>query len=146
MITPKESLLIKNIIGHYMTSNNLYYDNNVEITRIMTKLKSIVSNDYNKEMTRKKAKFVLKKHYYERLAKNVCGVDNNNITLINKWGNKMSRKDYIQLARIIKDNTIINNNLFESISKKGFIDDLCDVLKQNNSKFDRLRFIDACND
>ena len=74
-ITPKESLLIKNIIRHYMTSNNLYYDNNVEITRIMTKLKSIVSNDYNKEMTRKKAKFVLKKHYYERLAKDVCGVN-----------------------------------------------------------------------
>ena len=68
------------------------------------------------------------------------------ITLINKLGNKMSRKDYIQLARIIKDNTIINNNLFESISKKGFIDDLCDVLKQDNINFDRLRFINACND
>ena len=73
-ITPKESMLIRFIIGHYMNDNNLYYDNNVEITRIMTKLKSIASNDYNKAMTRKKAKNVLKKHYYETLAKNVCGI------------------------------------------------------------------------
>ena len=57
-----------------------------------------------------------------------------------------SRRDYIALARIIKDNTIINNNLFESISKKSFINDLSDVLKQDNINFDRLRFIDACND
>ena len=53
----------------------------------------------------------------------------------------MSRKDYIQLARIIKDNTIDTN----SIDKYSFIEDLCDVLKQNNINFDRLRFIDACN-
>ena len=74
MITIKESLLIKNMIGHYMTSNNLYYDNNVEITRILTKLKEISQNDYDKEMTRKKAKYVFKKHYYERISKSICGV------------------------------------------------------------------------
>ena len=56
----------------------------------------------------------------------------------------MSRKDYIKLARIIKDNTLINNNLVEVMSKKRFIDDLCDILKQDNNNFDRLRFINAC--
>ena len=43
----------------------------------------------------------------------------------------MSRKDYIKLARIIKDNTIDTN----SIDKYSFIEDLCDVLKQNNINF-----------
>ena len=56
----------------------------------------------------------------------------------------MSRKDYIQLARIIKDNTMQDTQPI--INKVTFIDDLCDVLKQDNISFDRLRFIDACND
>ena len=56
----------------------------------------------------------------------------------------MSRKDYIQLARIIKDSTIINNNLFESISKKCLINSLCDMLKEDNPNFNRFRFLDAC--
>ena len=56
----------------------------------------------------------------------------------------MSRKDYIKLARIIKDSTIINNNLFESISKKCLINSLCDMLKEDNPNFNRFRFLDAC--
>ena len=56
----------------------------------------------------------------------------------------MSRKDYVQLARIIKDSTIINNNLFESISKKCLINSLCDMLKEDNPNFNRFRFLDAC--
>ena len=56
----------------------------------------------------------------------------------------MSRKDYIQLARIIKDNTMHDTQPI--INKVTFIDDLCDVLKQDNINFDRLRFINACND
>ena len=57
----------------------------------------------------------------------------------------MSRKDYIQLARIIKDNTSMSGYKIV-LNKDSFIDDLCDVLKQDNINFDRLRFIDACND
>ena len=56
----------------------------------------------------------------------------------------MSRKDYIKIARIIKDSTIINNNLFESISKKCLINSLCDMLKEDNPNFNRFRFLDAC--
>ena len=56
----------------------------------------------------------------------------------------MSRKDYIQLGRIIKDNTMQDTQPI--INKVAFIDDLCDVLKQDNINFDRLRFINACND
>ena len=54
----------------------------------------------------------------------------------------MTRKDYIKLARIIKDNKL---NDTKYLVKDSFIEDLCDVLKQNNINFDRLRFIDACN-
>ena len=62
----------------------------------------------------------------------------------------MSRKDYIQLARIIKDNSYELDHQLTSgkkwIKKNSFINDLCDVLKQDNRNFNRLRFIDACND
>ena len=85
-ITPKESMLLMFIIGHYMNDNNLYYDNNIEITRIMNKLKSkaLSCPTHYKIEARKRAKFILKKHHYETLAKNACGVNNNNITLNNK--------------------------------------------------------------
>tara|TARA_Y100001963_G_scaffold2769_1_gene3714 strand:+ start:566 stop:745 length:180 start_codon:yes stop_codon:yes gene_type:complete len=56
----------------------------------------------------------------------------------------MSRKDYIKLARIIKDNSVSDNELIRYIAKDSFIDDLCDILKQDNNNFDRLRFINAC--
>ena len=55
----------------------------------------------------------------------------------------MSRKHYIRLARIIKDNKLYTNN---SIRKHNFILDLCEMLKQDNSLFDKERFINACND
>ena len=74
-----------------------------------------------------------------------CGSDDFNITLNNKWGNKMTRKDYIKIARIIKDNTINGNELkYLSINKDSLIEDLCIILKEDNSLFDRQRFIDAC--
>ena len=86
-ITIKEGLLIKNIIGYYMNNNNLYYDNNDEILTIINKIDvnnaSKICNDRVFKDARKDAKRVLKKHYYERLAKDVCGI-NNNITLNNK--------------------------------------------------------------
>ena len=55
----------------------------------------------------------------------------------------MTRKDYIKIARVIKDNTLV-----ESMSVKKYrkllIEDLCIALKQDNSLFDKYRFIDAC--
>ena len=81
-----------------MTKNNLYYDNNHEIENIINKLKKVDNlkmrdlyhlvykrpNDYKItqkdvniliENERKDAKKVLKKHYYERMAKSICGVN-----------------------------------------------------------------------
>ena len=78
-ITIKEGLLIKNIIGHYMTNNNLYYDNNEEVLTIINKINtsnaSKIPNNKVLKDARKDAKKVLKKHYYERLAKDICGVN-----------------------------------------------------------------------
>ena len=58
----------------------------------------------------------------------------------------MTRKDYIKIAKIIKDNTLMkpiraNQPL---LFKKLLIDDLCIILKEDNNNFDRQRFIDAC--
>ena len=55
----------------------------------------------------------------------------------------MSRKHYIRLARLIKDNLItINHN--EVLDSHSFILDVCDMLKEDNSLFDKQRFIQAC--
>ena len=59
----------------------------------------------------------------------------------------MTRKDYIKIARVIKDNTSNNEDISYSSSrlyKYNLIDDLCIVFKQDNNLFDRQRFIDAC--
>ena len=57
----------------------------------------------------------------------------------------MTKKDYIKLAGLIKDSTLIDTNGVRFISTAGdFIDDLCDILEEDNPKFDRERFIAAC--
>ena len=53
----------------------------------------------------------------------------------------MTRKDYVMIAKIIKDNKL---NDTKYLIKDSLIDDLCVVLKQDNSLFDRQRFINAC--
>ena len=57
----------------------------------------------------------------------------------------MTRKDYIKIARIIKDNEvgIVNtNDLY--LRKDNLINDLVLMFEDDNSLFDRQRFIDAC--
>ena len=59
----------------------------------------------------------------------------------------MTRKDYIKIARVIKDNTSSNDNKrFASsrLYKYSLIDDLCIVLKQDNNNFDKAKFVEAC--
>ena len=59
----------------------------------------------------------------------------------------MSRKDYIQLARIIKDNTIIDNSKMlphNKLNKITLISDLMIALNKDNPLFNGKRFIDAC--
>ena len=54
----------------------------------------------------------------------------------------MTRKDYIKIAKIIKDNQCTNYN--NRLLKDSLIDDLCIVFKQDNSNFDKYRFVNAC--
>ena len=57
----------------------------------------------------------------------------------------MTKKDYIRFAKIIKDNEVgIINTIDLYINKDKFINDLCIMFKQDNSLFDRQRFINAC--
>ena len=57
----------------------------------------------------------------------------------------MTRKDYIKIARIIKDNKLYTNNSTRKILKHdSLINDLCDMLKQDNKLFDVARFKEAC--
>ena len=58
----------------------------------------------------------------------------------------MSRKHYRLVAKIIKDNTIINNNMMlPTLNKLNVINDLMLVFKEDNNNFDSRRFIDACS-
>ena len=58
----------------------------------------------------------------------------------------MSRKHYILVAKIIKDNTIINNNMMlPTLNKLNVINDLMLVFKQDNNNFNSSKFIDACS-
>ena len=55
----------------------------------------------------------------------------------------MTRKDYIRLARVMKDNTLTQSMSVKKY-RKLLIEDLCIALKQDNSNFDKYRFIEAC--
>ena len=59
----------------------------------------------------------------------------------------MTRKDYIMLARVIKDNTIIDNSTMlphNKLNKITLISDLMIALNKDNPLFNGKRFIDAC--
>ena len=58
----------------------------------------------------------------------------------------MTRKHYRLVAKIIKDNTIINNNMMlPTLNKLNVINDLMLVFKQDNNNFNSSKFIDACS-
>ena len=59
----------------------------------------------------------------------------------------MTRKDYIMLARVIRKNTIINDDEMipnSKINKISVIADLMNELHKDNHLFNGKRFIDAC--
>ena len=59
----------------------------------------------------------------------------------------MTKKDYIQIARIIKDNTLLkdeDDRMLASVNKTCLVWDLCVMFKADNSLFNNDRFIDAC--
>ena len=56
----------------------------------------------------------------------------------------MTKKDYIKLADII-DRYTVDNADYSYIAKESFVDALCSLLKQDDPRFDRERFITACH-
>ena len=56
----------------------------------------------------------------------------------------MTRKDYILLANAISNSTL--QLMKTHILKSELVYKLCDELKKDNNRFDRDRFIKACND
>ncbi len=59
----------------------------------------------------------------------------------------MSRKHYIKVAKIIKDNTLdYNGKMLPTLNKTLLVSELCTMFKADNSLFDRQRFINACGD
>ena len=58
----------------------------------------------------------------------------------------MTRKHFIKLAQLIKDNerlAIVRNKPMFVIEAGNFVNDLCDFLKQENSNFDEVKFREA---
>ena len=64
----------------------------------------------------------------------------------------MTKKDYVVLAKIIRNNTFPgyipenSNDPIDVVNKNGLLTDLCCALEHDNPNFDRIRFIEACND
>ena len=68
----------------------------------------------------------------------------------------MTRKDYVELAKAIRINTsndfftgdfekYMGNKLNPIIFRDDFISDLCSILKADNPRFDKERFMIACD-
>jgi len=58
----------------------------------------------------------------------------------------MTRKDYIAIARMIKDNgrvAMVRNNPLFVIDRAKFIDELCLSFKQDNPNFNEIKFREA---
>ena len=58
----------------------------------------------------------------------------------------MTKKHFIELAKLIKDNgrmSIVRDNPMFVIDKHKFINGLCDFFKQENPNFDEVKFRQA---
>ena len=59
----------------------------------------------------------------------------------------MSRKHYIAVAKIVKDNTLVKGGkMLPTINKTLLVSELCTMFKEDNNNFDANRFISACYD
>ena len=57
----------------------------------------------------------------------------------------MTKKDYIKIASIIKDNKLYTNNSTRRILKHdNLVNDFVVMFKKDNKRFDKERFIKAC--
>lgn len=51
----------------------------------------------------------------------------------------MTKKDFVEIARVI-----FESNVLEDDQVEAFANEMADMLRQQNERFDRGRFIDAC--
>ena len=61
----------------------------------------------------------------------------------------MTKKDYIALAKLIKENTSTietSEFFFYTIQKDSFLDDLCIYLQSDNPNFNESKFREACGE
>jgi len=57
----------------------------------------------------------------------------------------MTKKDYIKIAKAIKDSTCKDDCMFlPIINKVSFINRLSTIFKDDNNLFDKDKFLDAC--
>ena len=57
----------------------------------------------------------------------------------------MTKKDYVFIAKIIKDNTSTNDDkMLPTINKINLINALCIMFSKDNKRFNKGIFIDAC--
>ena len=56
----------------------------------------------------------------------------------------MTKKDYIFIAKIIKDSTTLDTYGDKIVHKEDLINDLCYMFKDDNNLFNKDRFIKAC--
>ena len=58
----------------------------------------------------------------------------------------MTKKDYVKIASIIKDNTIsVSGKMLPSINKVKLVSELSTMFKCDNTLFNRSKFIEACD-
>ena len=58
----------------------------------------------------------------------------------------MTKKDYIKIAKLIKKQDVgIINSPKIYMDKEEFISDLCEILKEDNSNFNKETFKKACS-
>ena len=68
------------------------------------------------------------------------------MSVLTRGGKQMTRKHFIKLAQLIKDNgrmANVRNAPMFVIDKGNFMNDLCEFLKQENSNFDEVKFRQA---
>ena len=58
----------------------------------------------------------------------------------------MTKKDYIKIASIIKDNTLdVSGKMLPSINKVKLVSELSMMFKRDNTLFNRSKFVEACD-
>ena len=59
----------------------------------------------------------------------------------------MTKKDYIKIAKIVSSNTLSHwsaNMPYDKLKKDNIINDFVIMFKKDNNRFDKERFIKAC--